>query len=125
MPDRDDEHVDDTEIEEPLPEEEAADDGPTAAPHRDAAGEADDDPERLYFFPEDEVSEEELTDILASDDRERRAWAISHLLRYAQWDDIWSYVDRDAVREIFPDLDLPENLRTAWARMLKIEVSVG
>ena len=23
--------------------------------------------------------------------------------------------------DIFPDLDLPENLRNAWARMLKIE----
>ncbi len=54
-----------------------------------------------------------------------RAWAISHLLRYAQWDDIWTYVSRDEVREIFAELDLPENLRAAWARMLKVEAPVG
>jgi len=29
------------------------------------------------------------------------------------------------VREIFPRLELPANLRTAWARMLKIEAPVG
>ncbi len=85
----------------------------------------EEEPERLYFFPEEDVTEEELVAILASDDVERRAWAISHLLRYAQWDDIWGYVDRDAVREIFPHLDLPDNLRSAWARMLKIGAPVG
>ena len=56
---------------------------------------------------------------------EQRAWVVSHLLRYAQWDDIWTYVSREEVREIFADLDLPENLRLAWARMLKIEAAVG
>lgn len=79
----------------------------------------------LYFFPEEDVTEEELREILASEDIERRAWAISHLLRYAQWDDIWTYVDRDEVREIFTSLDLTENLRQAWARMLKIEAPVS
>lgn len=78
----------------------------------------------LYFFPEGDVTEEELREILASDDIERRAWAISHMLRYGLWDDIWKYVDRDEVREIFPSLDLPDNLRVAWGRMLKIEAPV-
>lgn len=79
----------------------------------------------LYFFPEHEVTLSELEEILASEDDERRAWAISHMLRYAQWDDIWTYVNRDEVRAIFGQLDLPENLRQAWARMLKIEEPVG
>ena len=79
----------------------------------------------LYFFPDQEVSEPELRSALGGDDRERRAWAVSHLLRYAQWDDIWLYVSRDEVREIFAELDLPENLVTAWGRMLKVEAPVG
>jgi hypothetical protein len=83
------------------------------------------DDEPLYFFPDREVTEGELRGILSSGDRVRRAWAISHILRYAQWNDIWTYVDRDEVREIFPELDLPENLKSAWARMLKIEAPVG
>ena len=81
--------------------------------------------ESLYFFPETRVTVDELRHILRQGTPERRAWAISHLLRYAQWDDIWTYVSRDEVREIFPVLDLPENLRTAWGRMLKVEVPVG
>jgi hypothetical protein len=79
----------------------------------------------LYFFPDQEVTAEELQGLLENGPRERKAWAISHLLRYAQWDDIWLYVTRDEVREIFAELDLPENLRTAWGRMLKVEAPVG
>ena len=79
----------------------------------------------LYFFPDQNVTESELKAILGGSDESRRAWVISHLLRYAQWDDIWLYVSRDEVREIFSELDLPENLVTAWGRMLKIAAPVG
>jgi hypothetical protein len=75
----------------------------------------------LYFFPDRRVTAAELRAILTQGSPEQRAWAISHLLRYAQWDDIWTYVSREEVREIFATLELPENLRSAWARMLKIE----
>lgn len=79
----------------------------------------------LYFFPDREVTAAELRRLLDEGPAEERAWAISHLLRYAQWDDIWTYVSRDEVREVFPDLDLPDNLRQAWGRMLKVEAEVG
>lgn len=79
----------------------------------------------LYFFPDQRVTEQEVRRLLLQGTREQRAWVISHLLRYAQWDDIWAYVTREEVKEIFPDLDLPENLRQAWGRMLKIEATVG
>jgi hypothetical protein len=67
----------------------------------------------LYFFPDQRVTAEEVRHLLRHGTVEQRAWVISHLLRYAQWD------------EIYTDLDLPENLRQAWARMLKIEAPVG
>ncbi len=78
-----------------------------------------------YFFPDREVSATELDAILNGTDRNQKCWAVSHMLRYAQWEDIWGYVSREQVRELFPDLDLPDNLRQAWARMLKIEAPVG
>jgi hypothetical protein len=78
----------------------------------------------LYFFPEEPVSADELRHLLRQGTKAQRAWAISNLLRYAQWDDIWTYVTRDEVRELFGDLELSENLRQAWARMLKIEAPV-
>ena len=79
----------------------------------------------LYFFPDRSVSANELKRILDDGDQEERLWAISNMLRYAQWDDIWLYVSRDEVREVFPALDLPEKLRQALARMLKVETPVG
>ena len=81
--------------------------------------------ESLYFFPDQRVTEDEIRQLLRQGTQEQRAWVVSHLLRYAQWDDIWDYVSRDEVREIFPELDLPETLRQAWGRMLKIEAPVG
>ena len=81
--------------------------------------------ETLYFFPDADITREDLEEILAEGSREERAWVISHLLRYAQWEDIWTYVSRDEVREIFPELDLPESLQAAWGRMLKVEAPVG
>ena len=81
--------------------------------------------ESLYFFPDQQVSESRVRSILRRGSLEERAWVISHLLRYAQWDDIWTYVSRQEVREIFPQLELPENLQAAWARMLKIEAPVA
>jgi hypothetical protein len=77
--------------------------------------------EPLYFFPDQEVTLGQLREVLEQGSRERRAWAISHMLRYAVWDDIWAYVSREEVREIFPALELPDNLRQAWGRMLKVE----
>ncbi len=81
------------------------------------------DHQPLYFFPDRDVSAAELRHILAEGTRGERAAAVSCLLRYAEWTHIWRFVTRDEVREIFPDLDLPETLRQAWARMLKVELS--
>lgn len=81
-------------------------------------------PERsefLYFFPEEQVTGDQLREILRAGSAERRAWAISHLLRYAEWEDIWAYVSRNEVRESFTHLELPDPLRLAWARLLKLE----
>ena len=79
----------------------------------------------LYFFPDEEIGADAVREILAGDDEDRRLWVVSHLLRYAQWDDIWEFVSRDEVREMFHRLDLSDNLRAAWARMLKIEAPVA
>lgn len=79
--------------------------------------------EPLYFFPERHVTEGQLRRLLAQGTSEQRAWAISHLLRFAQWDDIWRHVSREQVREIFPELELGK-LRDAWARMLKVDLKV-
>ena len=82
-------------------------------------------PDGLYFFPDQQVTESRVRSILKDGSADERAWVVSHLLRFAQWDDLWTYVTRDEVREIFPRLELPEKLQSAWARMLGLEVPVG
>ena len=78
----------------------------------------------LYFFPDQSVEEGHVRQILAEGSLDDKAWVISHLLKYAPWDEIWSYVTRDEVRAIFPKLDLPAKLQNAWAKMLDAEVQV-
>ena len=78
----------------------------------------------LYFFPEQPTTLAEARALFAGSP-EQRAIVVSHLLRYAQWEDIWQWVDRDEVRTLFPLLDLPENLRAKWAHLLKVEAAVA
>src|SRR5262245_953916 len=59
----------------------------------------------LYFFPTEKVSEEQARRWLREGPPAKRLWVISCLLRYAQWNDIWSYVTREEVRECFAELD--------------------
>jgi len=79
--------------------------------------------DKLYFFPDQPVSAEDLRLLLRDGSPDRQAWAISHLLRYADWEDIWTFTTREQVRDHFADLDLPPSLRSAWARMLKVEAA--
>ncbi len=78
----------------------------------------------MYFFPEQPVTLAEARALFAGTP-EQRARVVSNLLRYAQWEDIWAWVDRDEVRELFPLLTLPDNLRAKWAHLLKIETVVA
>ncbi|HXU29479.1 MAG TPA: hypothetical protein VN851_02785 [Thermoanaerobaculia bacterium] len=78
----------------------------------------------LYFFPEKPVTLAEARALFAGTPAER-AVVVSHLLRYAQWEDIWKWIGRDEVRELLPLLDLPDNLRAKWAHLLKAEAAVA
>jgi hypothetical protein len=92
---------------------------------REPAVDAGREDEPLYFFPDREVTASELEAMLAEGAANERAEVISCLLRYAEWSHIWRFVSREEVRDAFPDLDLPERLRQAWARMLGIEVHLA
>jgi hypothetical protein len=77
--------------------------------------------EPLPFIPDRPVTPSELRRLLAEGPRETRAWAVSRLLTYADWDEIWTFVTRDEVIELFADLELAAPLRAAWAKMLRID----
>jgi len=79
--------------------------------------------EILAFIPERPMTAEQLRKLLAEDSEEMRAWAVTRILLYAEWDEIWRFVSRDQVCELFPLLELPDALRTAWARVLRLEAA--
>ena len=75
----------------------------------------------LAFIPEREMTASQLRQLLEDGPDERRAWAITRLLLYADWEEIWGFVSREQVVELFPLLELPDGVRAAWARMLDLE----
>ena len=77
--------------------------------------------EPLPFIPDRPVTTSELRQLLAEGPRDARAWAVTRLLLYAEWDEIWTFVTRDEVIELFADLELPPALRAAWAKMLRLD----
>src|ERR1044072_5154338 len=79
----------------------------------------------LYFSPPEKVPDEQARRWLREGPPQKRLWVISCLLRYAQWNDIWTYVTRDEVRDCFAELDLPPHLRRGGGGLLKSEPPVG
>jgi hypothetical protein len=77
--------------------------------------------EKLAFIPERAMTAEQLRKLLADGSEESRAWAVTRLLLYAEWDEIWHFVSREQVTALFSRLELPPALRTAWARILHLE----
>jgi hypothetical protein len=75
----------------------------------------------LPFIPDRAMTADQLRRLLEEGPDEIRAWAVSRLLLYADWEEIWSFTTREQVVELFPQLELPPALRSAWARMLRLE----
>jgi hypothetical protein len=74
---------------------------------------------RLYFFWDYDIDEQELREILRHGDADERAWAITRILEYAKWEDIWRFLDVDMIRENFERLRFrrPQD-REVWAYAL-------
>ena len=81
---------------------------------------------RLYFFWDYDLSEEDVRQILAGDNPHRKAWVISRLLNSAFWEDIWSYITLDDIREHWDLLRFRDAyLRDAWAYGLEVWSRAG
>lgn len=66
--------------------------------------------QRLYFFWDYNLTEEDLRAILRGDNEVEKAWAITRLLEAARWEDIWRFITLDDLRANF------DRLRFRFAR---------
>lgn len=71
------------------------------------------------FLPGRSLTPDALRDALEQSEPTEKAELVSHLLCYAPWDEIWTYVEREQVAELWDQLTLPEPLRRSWGRLLK------
>ena len=75
--------------------------------------------QRLYFFWDYDLSDEEVRHILRSGSLAEKAWVITRILEYAKWDDIWRYLTLADIRQNFEHLRFrrPQD-RELWAYAL-------
>lgn len=75
---------------------------------------------RLYFFWDYDIGEEDLRYILRRGTPTEKAWAITRILEYAKWDDIWRYVTPSDIQENLEHLQFrrPQD-RELWAYALE------
>ena len=91
---------------DPLPDSLAEE--PGALPHN-----------RLYFFWDYDLSEQDIRRIVRQGEPAEKAWVISRMLQYARWDDIWRYLTVADIRDSFERLSFrrPQD-RELWAYAL-------
>ena len=76
---------------------------------------------RPYFLWDYDITEEQIRDILRGNDKTAKAWAITRILEYARWEDIWRYLTVDDVRENFEQLRFRwPDVRDLWAYALEV-----
>ena len=77
--------------------------------------------ERLYFFWDYNITDEDIQEILRSDNETEKVWVITRLLQSAQWEDIWKYITLDDIRENFGRIQFrTPDVRNLWAHALAI-----
>jgi hypothetical protein len=90
----------------PLPDSRAKE--PGALPHN-----------RLYFFWDYDLSEQDIRRIVRQGDLAEKAWVISRILEYAKWEDIWRYLTVADIRSNFEQLSFRRAQdRELWAYAL-------
>ena len=55
--------------------------------------------QRLYFFWDYDISDAQVRHLLRAGQPAEKAWVISRILNYAKWDDIWSYLTVNDIRQ--------------------------
>lgn len=77
--------------------------------------------ERLYFFWDYHITDEDLREILRSNNETEKVWAISRLLQSARWEDIWKYITLNDIRQNFNRIQFrTPDPRDLWAHALEI-----
>ncbi len=76
---------------------------------------------RPYFFWDYDITEAQIQDALRGENQVEKAWIITRILEYAQWEDIWRYLTVDDVRRNFDQLRFRHpQVRDLWAFALKV-----
>lgn len=74
---------------------------------------------RPYFFWDYDVTEEDIRNILAGSDLDRKCWVVARILQYALWKDIWKYITVDTLATVLPYLKIRPKEKTLWGYALK------
>ena len=75
---------------------------------------------RPSFLWDYDLSAEDVRRVLATGTAVEQRWLIERILMQARWDEIWSYLTPQRIREVLPELKLPLHVKGTWARALEL-----
>jgi len=76
--------------------------------------------QRPYFFWDYDITEEEVHEILHSDDEARKLWVMGRILERAHFDDVWRYITPPDLQRYFERLRLRPQVREVWTYAIKV-----
>lgn len=76
--------------------------------------------DRPYFIWDYDLTEADVRRILRHGNEVEKIWITSRILESAKFDDVWSYLTFNWVKQIFPKLRLKKPIRNAWAHALDV-----
>ncbi len=77
--------------------------------------------ERLYFFWDYDIDEDELRAILRGDNEDEKIWAISRIVQNAGWQDIWRYLSIKDIIKYFDRISWRSPyVKDLWAHALQV-----
>jgi len=82
--------------------------------------------QRLYFFWDYDISDDQVRHMLRHGSPAEKAWIITRILEYAKWDDIWRYLTVKDIRQNFDRLCFRRSQdRELWAYALDRWHAIG
>ena len=73
-----------------------------------------------YFLWDYDLSDTKIHAILKGKNEVEKRWLIGRILSHAHYKDIFNYLTIDDIVHFFPKLSLPQTVKKAWQRALRV-----
>ena len=75
---------------------------------------------RPYFLWDYDLTDQQVREILAGDNKTERRWMMARILTNARYEDVWSYIRLSDLAREYPYLRMRREVKEAWSHALTV-----